>query len=159
MGRYVLYGASRLSSGETKSFLGPAKFWWQVDKISPMKLYDENRTVSGFNLRRLLYQQDEHAYVRKLVEKVYKLYEDKTISSVIDSTWAFEDVAEAMQKMHDRKNLGKIILDPAQEPKPRPPEEETVKGKKKGGKEKGEGDAKKDENGEKEESKAEPAAK
>lgn len=116
-----------------------------MDKISPMKLYDENRSVSGFNLRRLLYQQDQHKYVRSVVETVYKLWAKKTIQPVIDSTWAFEDIAEAMQKMHDRKNLGKIILDPAQEPKPRPPEEENVKGKKKNaGKEKGDGDKKED---------------
>lgn len=25
-----------------------------------------------------------------------------------------------MQKMHDRKNIGKIVLDPAAEPKPKP---------------------------------------
>ena len=27
-------------------------------------------------------------------------------------------VAEAMQKMHDRKNIGKLLLDPSLEPKP-----------------------------------------
>lgn len=29
-------------------------------------------------------------------------------------------VHEAMQKMHERKNIGKIVLDPSLEPKPRP---------------------------------------
>lgn len=29
-------------------------------------------------------------------------------------------VGEAMQKMQDRKNIGKIILDPTLEPKPKP---------------------------------------
>ena len=29
-------------------------------------------------------------------------------------------VAEAMQKMHDRKNIGKLVLDPTLEPKPKP---------------------------------------
>lgn len=28
-------------------------------------------------------------------------------------------VADAMQKMHDRKNVGKLILDPTMEPKPK----------------------------------------
>lgn len=98
-----------------------------MDKVSPLKLFDENKTVAGFNLRRLLYQQDGHAFVRKLVEHVYKLFVDKKITAVIDSTFALEDIPDAMQKMHDRKNVGKIVLDPAQQPKPRPPEEDTQK--------------------------------
>lgn len=132
-----------------------------------MKLYDENKSISGFNLRRLLFQQDRHEYVRSLVEHVYRLYEKKKITAVIDSTWAFEDIPEAMQKMHDRKNIGKLTIDPAQEAKPRPPEEEVVKGGKRKGsaKEKSVDNGKKeDENGgdkkteEKADDKATPAA-
>lgn len=95
-----------------------------MDKVSPLKLYDENKTISGFNLRKLLFQQDRHDYIRSLVETVYKLWEKKKIQPLLDSSWAFEDIPEAMQKMHDRKNVGKITFDPNQEPKPRPPEEE-----------------------------------
>lgn len=131
MGRYVLYGASKLTTGETKSLFSLAKFWWQVDKVSPMKLFDENKTISGFNLRQLLYQQNGEEYVREIVDRVYKLYSEGQIKPLIDSTWAFEDIPEAMQKMHDRKNVGKIVLDPFQEPIPRPPEE-VVEKKRKG---------------------------
>lgn len=35
-----------------------------------------------------------------------------------------------MQKMHDRKNIGKIVLDPAAEPKPKPATPAKVKAKK-----------------------------
>uniref|UniRef100_A0A1B0D7U8 Uncharacterized protein n=1 Tax=Phlebotomus papatasi TaxID=29031 RepID=A0A1B0D7U8_PHLPP len=65
------------------------------------------------------------------------------IKPTIDSTWALEDVAEAMQKMHDRKNIGKLILDPAMEPKPKPAT--PAKGKAKAKKE-----ASEEKNGEKE---------
>ena len=94
--------------------------------MSPLKLYDENRTVCGFNLRKLLFQQDRHEYVRSLVETVYGLWKQKKICPILDSCWAFEDIGEAMQKMHDRRNVGKIVIDPQQEPKPRPPEPEPV---------------------------------
>ena len=93
--------------------------WWQVDKVSPLKLFEESKTISGFNLRKLLFQQDGHAYVRSLVHKIYELWRNKQIQPIIDSCWAFEDVAEAMQKMHDRRNVGKITIDPAMEPKPK----------------------------------------
>lgn len=97
----------------------------------------------GFNLRHLLYQQGEYGaeYVRRSVEKVFALWDEGKIKPTVDTTWALEDVAEAMQKvthsnrtqnsgklfqilnpiqMHDRKNIGKLILDPAQTPKPKP---------------------------------------
>lgn len=120
MGKYLLYGSSNVVTGETKSFFSVARSWWQVDKISPIKLFDENKTFAGFNLRHLLYQQNGSDYCRLVVDNVFKLYSEGKIKPVVDSVWAFEDVTDAMQKMHDRKNIGKIILDPQAEPKPKP---------------------------------------
>lgn len=120
LGRYVLYGTSCIVAGETKSFFSFAKSWWQVDKVSPIKLYEESKVISGFNLRHLLYQQGMHDYVKGVVSKVFSLYEQKKITPVVDSSWAFEDVTEAMQKMHDHKNVGKLTLNPSLEPKPKP---------------------------------------
>lgn len=120
LGRYVLYGTSCIVAGETKSFFSFAKSWWQVDKVSPIKLYEESKVISGFNLRHLLYQQGMHEYVKGVVSKVFTLYEQKKITPVVDSSWAFEDVTEAMQKMHDHKNVGKLTLNPSLEPKPKP---------------------------------------
>ncbi|KAK0175604.1 hypothetical protein PV327_009344 [Microctonus hyperodae] len=120
MGKYVLYGSSNLVTGETRSFFSVARSWWQVDKISPMKLFDENKTISGFNLRHLLHQQGGHDVVKRAVDQVFKLWTDGCIKPKIDSTWALEDLPEAMQRMQDHKNIGKIILDPSLEPKPKP---------------------------------------
>ncbi|CAH1163559.1 unnamed protein product [Phaedon cochleariae] len=120
MGKYVLYGSSNVVTGETKSFFSAARSWWQVDKVSPLKLFDENRTLCGFNLRHLMYQQHGEGYVKQTVQSVFKLFQEGKIKPLLDSTWALEDVVEAMQKMHDRKNVGKIILDPSMEPKPKP---------------------------------------
>lgn len=120
MGKYILYGSSNVVTGETKSFFSAARSWWQVDKVSPIKLFDENKTLSGLNLRHLMYQHGSHAFVRRAVNQVYTLWSEGKIKPVVDSTWALEDVPEAMQKMHDRKNIGKIVLDPNLEPKPKP---------------------------------------
>lgn len=120
MGKYVLYGSANVVTGETKSFFSVARSWWQVDKVSPIKLFDENKSLMGFNLRQLLYQQDGSAFVRRQVEAVFALWEAGKVRATVDSSWAFEDIAEAMQKMHDRKNVGKIVLDPAQAARPKP---------------------------------------
>ena len=66
--------------------------WWQVDKISPIKLFDENKTVCGFNLRTLLFRQNRHDYIRDIVNKLVKMYSEGKIRPHIDSAWAFEDV-------------------------------------------------------------------
>lgn len=120
MGKYVLFGSANVVTGETKSFFSLARSWWQVDKVSPIKLFDENKSLMGFNLRQFLYQQSGAEYVRKTVERVYAMWSDGKIKPTTDSTWAYEDIAEAMQRLHDRKNVGKIVLDPAQTPKPKP---------------------------------------
>lgn len=153
MGRYVLYGTSCFVSGETKNLFSFAKSWWQVDKINPIKLYDDNKTISGFNLRHLLFQQNQHEYVAGKVATVFELFATKKITPVIDSSWAFEDIAEAMQKMHDRKNVGKLLLDPSKEPKPKPAEPEKVAkvGRKESKKEKRNKDKKEEKKDEKKE--------
>lgn len=120
MGKYILYGSSNVVTGETKSIFSVAKSWWQVDKVSPIKVFDENKTLSGFNLRHFLHHQNGADFIRSIFDKVIDLWKKKSISPVIDSTWALEDVHEGMQKMHERKNVGKIILDPSLEPKPKP---------------------------------------
>ncbi|GAB1598100.1 synaptic vesicle membrane protein VAT-1 homolog-like isoform X2 [Argonauta hians] len=117
MGRYILFGTASVVTGETKSFFSFAKSWWQVDKISPLKLYDDNKFLAGFQLRQLLFRDNQHAYIQSLMDKLFKLYTDGTIKPVIDQVACFEDIAEAMQRLHDRKNIGKIILDPTVEPK------------------------------------------
>lgn len=129
MGKYILYGSANVVTGETKSLFSLAKSWWQVDKVSPIKLFDENKTLAGLNMRHLMYQQGGAAHIQSIIEKVFALWSKGQIKPVIDSTWALEDVPEAMQKMHDRKNVGKILLDPSMEPKPKPATPAKGKGK------------------------------
>lgn len=128
MGKYLLYGSSNIVTGETKSFFSFAKslhmpdniVWWQVDKVNPIKLFDDNKSVGGFHLRRLIFRQGQTQYVHDIVNKLNELYAQGKIKPVIDTICAFEDVSEGMQKLHDRKNIGKILLDPSKAPTPKP---------------------------------------
>lgn len=47
----------------------------------------------GFNLRRLLFHQNQSEYVATIFDKVIGLWKDGKVKPVIDSTWAFEDVS------------------------------------------------------------------
>lgn len=88
LGHFVLYGISNANN----SIIGAAKFWWQGDKIKPNKLFEENKTVSGFNIRQFLYTQNGHEHVRGVIEKVYKLFLEAKVKPTIDSRHAFEGI-------------------------------------------------------------------
>uniref|UniRef100_A0A674CDU5 Vesicle amine transport 1-like n=1 Tax=Salmo trutta TaxID=8032 RepID=A0A674CDU5_SALTR len=92
--------------------------WWQVEKVNPIKLYEENKVIAGFSLLNLLFKQGRCGQVKTVVEKLFSLYNQKKIKPVVDSLWALEEVKEAMQRIHDRGNIGKLILDVEKSPTP-----------------------------------------
>ncbi|XP_020797368.1 synaptic vesicle membrane protein VAT-1 homolog-like [Boleophthalmus pectinirostris] len=118
LGTYILYGASNMVTGETKSFFSFAKSWWQVEKVNPIKLYEENKVIAGFSLLNLLFKQKKCDLVKSVMEKLLGLYNEQKIKPVVDSLWAVEEVKEAMQRIHDRGNIGKLILDVDKPPTP-----------------------------------------
>ncbi|XP_044059073.1 synaptic vesicle membrane protein VAT-1 homolog-like [Siniperca chuatsi] len=118
LGTYILYGASNMVTGETKSFFSFAKSWWQVEKVNPIKLYEENKVIAGFSLLNLLFKHGKCSLVKSVMDKLLCLYDQKKIKPVVDSLWALEEVKEAMQRIHDRGNIGKLILDVEKTPTP-----------------------------------------
>uniref|UniRef100_A0A8C5ZF62 Vesicle amine transport 1 like n=1 Tax=Marmota marmota marmota TaxID=9994 RepID=A0A8C5ZF62_MARMA len=92
--------------------------WWQVEKVNPIKLYEENKVIAGFSLLHLLFKQGRAGLVRGVVDRLIGLYNQKKIKPVVDSLWALEEVKEAMQRIHDRGNIGKLILDVEKTPTP-----------------------------------------
>ena len=69
-----------------------------MDKISPVKLYDENKSIAGFMLRQLAFKQGKHDMIRDCMNKLFSLYNQGKIRPQIDSAWAFEDVSLVMIK-------------------------------------------------------------
>ncbi|XP_036391723.1 synaptic vesicle membrane protein VAT-1 homolog-like [Megalops cyprinoides] len=118
LGTYILYGSSNMVTGETKSFFSLAKSWWQMDKVNPIKLYEENKVIAGFSLLNLLFKQGRGSLVKTVVQKLFSLYNQKKIKPRVDSLWALEEVKEAMQRIHERGNIGKLILDMEKSPTP-----------------------------------------
>ncbi|XP_038070061.1 synaptic vesicle membrane protein VAT-1 homolog-like isoform X2 [Patiria miniata] len=119
MGKYVLYGISNVVTGETRSFFSYARTWWNVDSVKPGKLWDENKSMSGFQFYHFLFNQGGEEAVTTVMNEIFKLHTVNILNPIIDSTYAFEEVGEAMLKMHDHKNVGKILIIPEQEPKPK----------------------------------------
>lgn len=66
--------------------------WWQVEKVNPIKLYEENKVMAGFSLLNLLFKQGGGGQVRNAVHKLFSLYNEKKIKPRVDSLWALEEV-------------------------------------------------------------------
>jgi NADPH:quinone reductase-like Zn-dependent oxidoreductase len=94
LGKYIIYGISKNLDGESKNYLALAKNWWHVDKVSPLKLYQENRSLSGFNLHSFLFNQsfNSRRYIIDIYSKLFGLYRDGVIKPIIDSVHSFDDV-------------------------------------------------------------------
>ncbi|MEQ2202151.1 hypothetical protein XENOCAPTIV_025511, partial [Xenoophorus captivus] len=119
-----LGGAANCVTGQKKNLLAMAKTWYNQLTLNTLKLMQTNKAISGFHLG---YIHDEELF-KKTVIKLLELYQQGKIKPRIDSCYHFEEVslekysyrntsyvAEAMKRMHDRQNIGKIILLP--EPK------------------------------------------
>ncbi|XP_032813653.2 synaptic vesicle membrane protein VAT-1 homolog-like [Petromyzon marinus] len=118
MGTYILYGSSNVVTGETKSFFSFAKSWWQVEKVSPVRLYEENKRMGGFQLLPLLFSAEGPARARRAMSEITTLYDSGAVRPRVDSVWALEEVKEAMQKLLDRSNIGRVVLDTEKSPSP-----------------------------------------
>uniref|UniRef100_A0A8C3Y3Y1 Vesicle amine transport 1 like n=1 Tax=Catharus ustulatus TaxID=91951 RepID=A0A8C3Y3Y1_CATUS len=112
LGIYILYGEWEKAGTYFKTK------WWQVEKVNPIKLYEENKVIAGFSLLNLLFKQNRGGLIKDVMDKLLNLYKSKKIKPVVDSLWALEEVKEAMQRIHDRGNIGKLILDVEKAPTP-----------------------------------------
>ncbi|KAG7334845.1 hypothetical protein KOW79_001441 [Hemibagrus wyckioides] len=155
MGKLVSYGAANMLSGQKKNLFAVAKTWYQQFSIHTLSLCQNNRAVCGFHLGYL-----DSELVTDVMNELLGLYQQGKIKPRIDSTYHLEQVGDAMRRMQERGNIGKIIL--TTEPmKEEPKKEESKKDEKKDDKKKEDKkkeDKKKDE-AKKEEKKKEEAKK
>jgi hypothetical protein len=110
----ITKGTAKNLDGESKNYFAIAKNWWHVDKVSPLKLYEENRSLCGFNLHSFLFTQmfNSHRYISDIFGKLFQLHRDGLIKPIIDSVYSFDDVSSALLRLQERKNIGKVLIEP-----------------------------------------------
>ncbi|XP_028287555.1 synaptic vesicle membrane protein VAT-1 homolog [Parambassis ranga] len=111
LGILVVFGAANCVTGQKKNLLAMAKTWYNQLSLNTLKLMQSNKAVSGFHLGHL----SDEELISSAMFKLLELYRQGKIKPCIDSCYHFEEVAEAMKRMHERQNVGKVILLP--EPK------------------------------------------
>ncbi|KAF0033059.1 synaptic vesicle membrane protein VAT-1 homolog [Scophthalmus maximus] len=151
MGKLITYGTSNMLAGQKKNLLAVAKNWYHQFSIHTLSLIQGNKSVCGFHLG---YLDGEMELITQVMNTVLDLYKQGKVKPRIDSTWHLEQVGDAMRKMQERNNIGKVILTtepmPEEEKKEEPKKEDKKDDKKKDDKKK---EDKKKDDGKKEEKK------
>ncbi|XP_032443346.1 synaptic vesicle membrane protein VAT-1 homolog [Xiphophorus hellerii] len=151
MGKLITYGAANMLAGQRKNLIAVAKNWYHQFSIHTLSLIQGNKSVCGFHLG---YLDGEMELITQAMSTILDLYKQGKVKPRIDSTWHLEQVGDAMRKMQERNNIGKVILTtepmPEEEKKEEAKKEDKKEDKKKEDKKK---DDKKKDDGKKEEKK------
>lgn len=109
-GRLVVYGFSAAIGPDGKRSL------WRILKAllrtpiyHPLPLIDKNIAVIGVHLGRMQGRED---LIRKQMDEILKMYQAGEVKPVIGKTFPLSEAAAAHRFIHDRKNIGKVLLIP-----------------------------------------------
>jgi len=107
-GRLVIYGLSD-AAGTTgkRSLMRGLKALAQTPRFHPLKLMQQNLAVIGVSLGVL---ETRGALLRGELDELFRLYSEGKVKPVIAKTFPLDQAAAAHQYIHDRKNIGKVIL-------------------------------------------------
>lgn len=107
MGKLITYGAANMLAGQKKNLLAVAKTWYHQFSIHTLSLIQNNKSVCGFHLG---YLDGEVEVIQQAMTTILDLYRQGKIKPRIDSTYHLEQVGDAMRRMQERNNIGKVIL-------------------------------------------------
>jgi len=107
-GRLVVYGFSAAAgpSGKRNLWRG-TKAYLQSPRFHPLKLISDNITVIGVQLGRL---GGRGHILRPQLEEIFRMYESGEVKPLIGKTFPLQEAAAAHRYIHDRKNIGKVLL-------------------------------------------------
>ncbi|MGB6977959.1 MAG: zinc-binding dehydrogenase [Candidatus Acidiferrales bacterium] len=107
-GRLVVFGLSAVAGPDGKrSVARGLKAMLQTPRFHPMQLMAKNMSVIGVNLGRL---GARGGMLRTELADIFQMYAAGKVKPVIGKTFPLTEAAAAHQYIHDRKNIGKVIL-------------------------------------------------
>ncbi|HLZ46419.1 MAG TPA: medium chain dehydrogenase/reductase family protein [Gemmatimonadales bacterium] len=108
-GRLVCYGASDLAKGTSRNL--PRVLWrlLRFPRFGPLALMNDNRAVAGVNLGHLWTAQ---SLMAPQMQALLEYAREGKIEPRVDRTFAFADAAAAHRYIHERRNIGKVLLKP-----------------------------------------------
>jgi NADPH:quinone reductase-like Zn-dependent oxidoreductase len=107
-GRLVVYGFSAVAGASGKrSLWRAAKALAQTPRFHPMKLMERNISVIGVHLGRM---PDRIGLLQAELAEIFRMYAGGQIKPVIGKTFPLNEAAAAHHYIHNRKNIGKVVL-------------------------------------------------
>jgi NADPH:quinone reductase-like Zn-dependent oxidoreductase len=106
-GRLVCYGVSELSTGLSRNLLGVVWKALRWPRFGPVALMNDNRAVAGVNLGHLW---SEDTILRPQIERLLTYAREGKIRPRVDRAFPLVEAAAAHEYIHERRNIGKVVL-------------------------------------------------
>ena len=106
-GRLVCYGASGLAEGVRRNML---KTIWRVirfPRFGPLALMNDNRSVAGVNLGHLW---NDQTLLLPQIEALVGYAREGRLTPRVDRAFPLAEAAAAHRYIHERRNIGKVVL-------------------------------------------------
>jgi NADPH:quinone reductase-like Zn-dependent oxidoreductase len=108
MGRLVAYGFSTAVGENGKvNYLKAAKEMWQTPRFHPLKLLERNIAIIGVHIGRMAHKAH---VLRPQLEEIFRLWHAGQVKPVVGKTFPLTEAAAAHRYIHNRKNVGKVVL-------------------------------------------------
>jgi NADPH:quinone reductase-like Zn-dependent oxidoreductase len=108
VGHLVCFGWAQATSGETRNLLKVAAGVATMKRWNALELMTRNISVSGVNVGHLW---GEAEMMRGTLDALMALWRQGKVRSHIDRVFPLAEGPAAHRRMHERKNVGKILFD------------------------------------------------
>jgi NADPH:quinone reductase-like Zn-dependent oxidoreductase len=108
-GRLIAFGASAVVSGERRNLLTAARAVLREPRFNLIKQMSDSKSVIGLNMLRLW---DEAGTLEPWITPLRAGLENGTIRPVVAQAFPFDRAPEAHRLLHERRNIGKVVLTP-----------------------------------------------
>jgi NADPH:quinone reductase-like Zn-dependent oxidoreductase len=108
VGQLICFGWANATSGESRNLLKVAGGLATMKRWNALDLMSRNITVSGVNVGHIW---GETAMVRATLDALLGLWREGKVSSHVDRVFPLAEGPAAHRRMHERKNVGKILFD------------------------------------------------
>jgi NADPH:quinone reductase-like Zn-dependent oxidoreductase len=114
---FLYIGAANVAaSGENRSYLTAFKTWYKCFTTNSLSILSNNKSIAGYHLGYLLKDLDNTKDpASNTINELFRLYNEGALKPQIDSIYPFSKIDEAMKRMHNRQNIGKVLLRPDNE--------------------------------------------
>jgi NADPH:quinone reductase-like Zn-dependent oxidoreductase len=106
-GRLMTFGFSAAMTGPRINYLKAGLAFLRKPRFDPLRMMRENRAVMGVHIGHLLPE-----ILRGEYEGLFKFFAEGRIQPYVGKTFPLAEAPAAHRYLHERKNLGKVLLIP-----------------------------------------------